>query len=270
VAASKKKAPGTKPVARRFKVAVPERITIAFDTTRATWFNETTNAQLRGWKGSEHELVARACRLSGFTPDRIVHQGAQLLAQRLIATALSDAHLTVTRGGVRGAADERLAAGYKALKSAGLADADITASRLGYACTPKVNYRTATAWLANHGLPGAAKGTASAKATDDDRATIERLTAERVQIEAEIRVLSARLGLGTDPLPDTTAATSARATDPGKRPANAPQTAGTTPTNAKTITPASDAPAPGKAPKTRARKAPTAKAKTTRKTRGAA
>src|ERR1035441_9924512 len=79
------------------------------------------------------------CRLSGFTPDRIVHQGAQLLAQRLIATALSDAHLTVTRGGgVRGAADERLAAGYKALKSAGLADADITASRpsrLGYACT---------------------------------------------------------------------------------------------------------------------------------------
>ena len=126
-------------------------MTIAFDTTRATWFNETTNAELRGWKGSEHELVARACRLSGFTPDRIVHQGVQLLAQRLIATALSDAHLTVTRGGVRGAADERLAAGYKALKSAGLADADITASRLGYACTPKVNYRTATAWLANHG-----------------------------------------------------------------------------------------------------------------------
>jgi hypothetical protein len=62
------------------------------------------------------------------TPDRIVHQGAQLLAQRLIATALSDAHLTVTRGGVRGAADERLAAGYKTLKSAGLADADITPS----------------------------------------------------------------------------------------------------------------------------------------------
>ena len=28
-------------------------------------------------KGSEHELVSRACRLSGFTPDRIVHQGAQ-------------------------------------------------------------------------------------------------------------------------------------------------------------------------------------------------
>jgi hypothetical protein len=40
----------------------------------ATWFNETTNAELRGWKGSEHELVSRACRLSGFTPDRIVHQ----------------------------------------------------------------------------------------------------------------------------------------------------------------------------------------------------
>jgi hypothetical protein len=98
-ASNKKKAPAAKPVARRFKVAVPERLTIAFDTTRATWFNETTNAQLRGWKGSEHELVARACRLSGFTPDRIVHQGAQLLAQRLIATALSDAHLTVTRGG---------------------------------------------------------------------------------------------------------------------------------------------------------------------------
>src|SRR5450631_847313 len=213
-ASSKKKAPAAKPVARRFKVAVPERMTIAFDTTRATWFNETTNAELRGWKGSEHELVSRACRLSGLTPDRIVHQGAQLLAQRLIATALSDAHLTVTRGGVRGAADERLAAGYKALKSAGLADADITASRLGYACTPKVNYRTATAWLANRGLlaPGAAKGAASAKATDDDRATIERLTAERTQIEAEIRVLSARLER-TDPLPDTTAATSALAND---------------------------------------------------------
>ena len=110
-ASSKKKAPAAKPVVRRFKVAVPERMTIVFDTTRATWFNETTNAQLRGWKGSEHELVARACRLSGLTPDRIVHQGVQLLAQRLIATALSDAHLTVTRGGVRGAADERLAAG---------------------------------------------------------------------------------------------------------------------------------------------------------------
>jgi hypothetical protein len=265
-ASSKKKAPAAKPVARRFKVAVPERITIAFETTRATWFNETTNAELRGWKGSEHELLARACRLSGFTPDRIVHQGVQLLAQRLIATALSDAHLTVTRGGVRGAADERLAAGYKALKSAGLADADITASRLGYACTPKVNYRTATAWLANRGL--LAPGAASAKATDDDRATIERLTAERTQIEAEIRVLSARLER-TDPLPDTTAATSALEND-AQTPVNAPQTAGTTPTTPKTITPTSDAPAPAKAPKTRARKAPTAKAKTTRKTRGAA
>jgi hypothetical protein len=59
-ASSKKKAPAAKPVARRFKVAVPERMTIAFETTRATWFNETTNAELRGWKGSEHELVARA------------------------------------------------------------------------------------------------------------------------------------------------------------------------------------------------------------------
>src|SRR5450755_3741865 len=258
MAASKKKAPAAKPVARRFKVAVPERMTIAFDTTRATWFTETTNAQLRGWKGSEHELVARACRLSGLTSDRIVHQGVQLLAQRLIATALSDAHLTVTRGGVRGAADERLAAGYKALKSAGLADADITASRLGYACTPKVNYRTATAWLANRGLlaPGAAKGAASAKATDDDRATIERLTAERAQIEAEMRVLSARLELGTDPLPDTNRRDE-RARK--RRPA-------------KTITPASDPPTPGKAPKTRARKAAaTAKATTTtRKKRGAA
>src|SRR5450631_750326 len=252
-ASSKKKAPAAKPVARRFKVAVPERVAIAFDTTRATWFNETTNAQLRGWKGSEHELLARACRLSGFTPDRIVHQGVQLLAQRLIATALSDAHLTVTRGGVRGAADERLAAGYKALKSAGLADADITASRLGYACTPKVNYRTATAWLANRGLlaPGTAKGAASAKATDD-RATIERLTAERAQIEAEIRLLSARLGLGTDPLPDNTAATAALAND-AQTPVNGPQTAGTTPTTA--IPPTSGPPTPGKAPETRARKA---------------
>jgi hypothetical protein len=263
---SKKKAPAAKPVARRFKVAVPERMTIAFDTTRATWFHETTNAQLRGWKGSEHELVARACRLSGLTPDRIVHQGAQLLAQRLIATALSDAHLTVTRGGVRGAADERLAAGYKALKSAGLADADITASRLGYACTPKVNYRTATSWLANRGM--LAPGAASAKATDDDRTTIERLTAERTQIEAEIRVLSARLGLGTDPLPDNTAATSALAKD-AQTTANDPQTACTAPLTAQDHhAPASDAPTPGKAPKTRARKA--ARAATTRKTRGAA
>jgi hypothetical protein len=263
----KKKAPAAKPVARRFKIAVPERMTIAFDTTRATWFNETTNAELRGWKGSEHELVARACRLSGLTPDRIVHQGVQLLAQRLIATALSDTHLTVTRGGIRGAADERLAAGYKALKSAGLADADITASRLGYACTPKVNYRTATAWLANHGL--ATKGASSAKATDDDQATIERLTTERTHIEAEIRVLSARLALGTDPLPDTTAATSALEND-AQTPVNAPQTAGTAPTTAKAITPASDAPTPTRAPKARARKAATAKATTTRKTRGAA
>jgi hypothetical protein len=268
MASSKKKAPAAKPVARRFKVAVPERMTIAFDTTRATWFNETTNAQLRGWKGSEHELVARACRLSGFTPDRIVHQGAQLLAQRLIATALSDAHLTVTRGGVRGSADERLATGYKALKSAGLADADITASRLGYACTPKVNYRTATAWLANRGLL-AAKGAASAKATDDDRATIERLTAERAHIEAEICVLSARLGLGTDPLPDNAATTSALAND-AQTTANAPQTAGTAPTTAQTTTPTSDPPTLGSAHKTRARKAATVKAATSRKTRGAA
>jgi hypothetical protein len=149
-------------------------------------------------------------------------------------------------------------------------DADITASRLGYACTPKVNYRTATAWLANRGLlaPGAAKGAASTKATDDDRAAIERLTAERAHIEAEIRLLSARLGLGTDPLPNTTAATSALAND-AQTPANAPQMAGTAPTIAQT-TPASDAPTPGKAPKTRARKAASPKATTTRKTRGAA
>jgi hypothetical protein len=104
-----------------------------------------------------------------------------------------------------------------------------------------------------------AKDAASAKATDDDQATIERLTAE----------LSARLGLGTDPLPDTTAPTSALAND-AQTTINAPQTAGTTPTNAKTITPASDAPTPAKAPKTRARKAATTKAATTRKTRGAA
>ena len=53
-------------------------------------------------------------------------------------------------------------------------------------------------------------------------------------------------------------------------PVNAPQTAGTTPTTPKAVTPASGAPTPAKAPKTRARKAPTAKATTTRKTRGAA
>ena len=58
-ASSKKKAPAAKPVARRFKVAIPERMTVAFDTMKVTWFNETTNAELRGWKGSEHELVAR-------------------------------------------------------------------------------------------------------------------------------------------------------------------------------------------------------------------
>jgi hypothetical protein len=38
-----------------------------------------------------------------------------------------------------------------------------------------------TAWLANRGL--LAPRAASAKATDDDRAVIERLTAERAQIE---------------------------------------------------------------------------------------
>jgi hypothetical protein len=75
-----------------------------------------------------------------------------------------------------------------------------------------------------------------ANATDDDRATIERLTAERTQIEAEIRVLSARLGLGTDPLRDTTAPTSALAND-AQTTINAPQTAGATPTIPKTITP---------------------------------
>ena len=82
-------------------------------------------------------------------------------------------------------------------------------------------------------------------------------------------MLSARLGLGTDPLPNTTAATSALAND-AQTPANGPQTAGTTPTTPKTSTPASDAPATAKAPKTRARKTATAKATTTRKTRGAA
>ena len=86
------------------------------------------------------------------------------------------------------------------------ADADITASRLGHACTPKANYRTATgqrfilghslcagrllacvdpgyvdARLASRGL--LAPGAVSAKATDDDRATIEQLTIERAQIE---------------------------------------------------------------------------------------
>ena len=84
-ASSKKKAPAAKPVARRFKVAVPERMTIAFETTRATWFNETTNAELRGWKGvraraggasvpplgvyaRSHRASRRAA--SGPTPDR--------------------------------------------------------------------------------------------------------------------------------------------------------------------------------------------------------
>ena len=81
-------------------------------------------------------------------------------------------------------------------------------------------------------------------------------------------MLSARLER-TDPLPDTTAATSALEND-AQTPVNAPQTAGTTPTTPKTITPTSDAPAPGKAPKTRARKVASPKATTTRKTRGAA
>jgi len=81
-------------------------------------------------------------------------------------------------------------------------------------------------------------------------------------------VLSARLER-TDPLPDTAAATSALEND-AQTPVNGPQTAGTAPTAPKTITPASDAPTPAKAPKTRARKATTAKATTTRKTRGAA
>jgi hypothetical protein len=83
-------------------------------------------------------------------------------------------------------------------------------------------------------------------------------------------VLSTRLGLGTEPLPDNTAGTSALGND-AQTTANAPQTAGTAPTSApQTITPASDAPTPSKAPKPHARKAATTKATTTRKTRGAA
>ena len=78
-------------------------------------------------------------------------------------------------------------------------------------------------------------------------------------------MLSARLER-TDPLPDTTAATSALEND-AQTPVNAPQTAGTTPTTPK---PTSDAPTPAKAPKTRARKVASPKATTGRKKRGAA
>jgi hypothetical protein len=136
----------------RSKIVVPESLVVTFGTTKTAWFPNTANLELRGWKGSEHDLLARACKISGLSPERIVHEGIQLLAQRLIATALSDAHLTVSRGGVRGSADDRLAEGYKALKSAGVSDKDMTPSRLGWVCTPKVNYRSAKTWLKNKGI----------------------------------------------------------------------------------------------------------------------
>jgi hypothetical protein len=100
---------------------------------------------------------------------------------------------------------------------------------------------------------------------------------ERFPNAAGTQVLR-RSGLPCDPLPDRCFHVDARLNRPrhGERVAISvrlelpPQTAGMAPTTAQTITPASNAPTPGKAPKTRARKAATAEAATTRKSRGAA
>jgi hypothetical protein len=56
---SKKKAPAAKPVARRFKVAVPERLTIAFDTNAgAIGSTRRPTRPVARLGKSEHELVA--------------------------------------------------------------------------------------------------------------------------------------------------------------------------------------------------------------------
>jgi hypothetical protein len=56
-ASSKKKAPAAKPVARRFKVAVPERMTIAFDKS-----GKSTVSHLSRMVGAAKTYLRKATR----------------------------------------------------------------------------------------------------------------------------------------------------------------------------------------------------------------
>jgi len=140
-----RKAPARKKTAPRKKAApIVQQVQFRLGTEKRSWFMDSKNPDLRDWACSEQDLVARACKLaSGYDARSMAQQGLQLMAKRLISTALStDAHSAKT--GVVGRADDRLAAAYKKLKSEGK---DITPSTLGRSAEPVASFRTAKRFL---------------------------------------------------------------------------------------------------------------------------
>lgn len=133
---------------KRKAVSLPTSIALTLDSEPRRWFANSLNEDIRDWTGTEAELVAKTIQLNpGYTPEMLARQGLAMLCQRMIATALSKKAADVVAG-VAGAADDRLAEAFQALKKEG---APITPWRLGDRAEPKVSYRTAKRWLVLNG-----------------------------------------------------------------------------------------------------------------------
>ena len=124
--------------AKAAPVTVPDVISIALDRDEKKEF--------KAFRGTEAELVRKACLASGYSPAALAHRALLIEASRALtlATGGKDGQ------GIQGSADGRLRLAYNALVKSGAKK--ITPAIVAMAADPPSSYRTAVSWFARHGI----------------------------------------------------------------------------------------------------------------------
>ena len=124
--------------AKAAPLIVPDVIAIALDREEKKVF--------KTFKGTEAELVRKACLASGFSPEALARRALLIEASRLLSTASSGKD----GQGIAGSADDRLRIAYNALVKSGAKK--ITPTIVAMAADPPSTYRTAVRWFEIHGI----------------------------------------------------------------------------------------------------------------------
>lgn len=117
---------------------------------RVAWLANSKNDALRGWKGTEADLFARAVQKTGIPFDHILHTGAQMYAKMLLANATKTPD-DVTPGktrGITGVNDRRFSKAFAEMQKNGDV---ISPSTLAKAAGRPGSFRSAERWLDVHG-----------------------------------------------------------------------------------------------------------------------
>lgn len=162
--------PKSEPVTVSSPLAIPleaSRSAKWFDTARA---DKSVKPALFNLRGTEVELVARACAIAAITPEELAREAILAQARRIVRS-------TYVLGGGRGhmgSRDPDIARAYKLLAAKftekGVPLTKIAPARLAAAAGIPGNYRTAKRWLERRGL-GAYAGRASGAGAQDTQGT---------------------------------------------------------------------------------------------------